>query len=105
MKRQDIQTVSFEEVVLFDCPALFTDERLDRATLPAGFYMYEIRHSDDGSPISVEKSVWVDYFGAVLLTKPLHLNDDGYMDLEPGRNICYDSGNYVTLQNFLKKTA
>ena len=49
----DVQKVTYQEVTIFDRPALFTECRIDRATVPEGVYRYELRHGDAdwGEPI------------------------------------------------------
>ena len=39
----DAQKVTYQEVTIFDRPALFTECRIDRATVPEGVYRYELR--------------------------------------------------------------
>ena len=36
----DAQKVTYQEVTIFDRPALFTECRIDRATVPEGVYRY-----------------------------------------------------------------
>lgn len=57
----------FEVVELLGIPALFTDNRIDRATVPANPYCYDLRGSDHdpGKPVAVEAAVVV-YYGALL---------------------------------------
>lgn len=47
--RYDAMTEDFEEITVFNKPALFTNIRIDKATVPKGLYMYEVRHNDDWS--------------------------------------------------------
>ena len=42
----DARKVTYQEVTIFDRPALFTECRIDRATVPEGVYRYELRHGD-----------------------------------------------------------
>ena len=44
----DAQKVTYQEVTIFDRPALFTECRIDRATLPEGVYRYELRQRSHG---------------------------------------------------------
>ena len=43
----DAQKVTYQEVTIFDRPALFTECRIDRTTVPEGVYRYELRHGDE----------------------------------------------------------
>lgn len=64
----------------------FTELRVDKETVPEEMHCYELRHGDDdGFPVSVEESVRVNYFGAVLFTETLELGNEkalqfGYED-------------------------
>ena len=51
----DAQKVTYQEVTIFDRPALFTECRIDRTTVPEGVYRYELRHGDAdwGEPIEL----------------------------------------------------
>lgn len=55
----DVQKVTYQEVTIFDRPALFTECRIDRATVPEGVYRYELRHGDAdwGEPIELSRSL------------------------------------------------
>ena len=44
----DARKVTYQEVTIFDRPALFTECRVDRATVPEGVYRYELGHGDEG---------------------------------------------------------
>ena len=63
----------YQEVELFEKPALFSNGRISRDDLPEGVYCYDLRGSDDdpGSPICVEERVVVNHAGSVILTAPL----------------------------------
>ena len=42
----DARTEKFQHLKLFDKYALFTNDRIDRATIPEGWYCYDFRGSD-----------------------------------------------------------
>ena len=44
-KRAD--DLTYDEITIFGIPALFTDLRVDRSTVPDGVYCYELRHAVD----------------------------------------------------------
>ena len=94
----------YQEVKLFDKPALFSDGRIPRDDLPEGVYCYDLRGSDDdpGEPVYVENRVGVNHAGAVLLTEPLDLPAEGYLRLteEEGLNF---TGGFSTLSKFLQE--
>lgn len=82
----DVQKELLEEVELLGMTGYFTELRVDKETVPEGMHCYELRHGDDdGFPVSVEESVRVNYFGAVLFTEALELGEEkalqfGYED-------------------------
>jgi FKBP-type peptidyl-prolyl cis-trans isomerase len=42
----------------------------------SGFYIYEIRYGDDGEPSTVEKRVFVNFFGTLLSSEEIKINGD-----------------------------
>ena len=73
----------YQEVEIFDIPGLFSNGRIDPATIPEGMYVYDLRGSDDdpGQPITVENHVTVNHAGSVITAKPLDLGEDGRLNL------------------------
>ena len=69
----------YQEVEIFDIPALFSNGRIAAAEIPAGLYRYDLRGSDDdpGMPIAVENTVMVNHAGSILTAKPLELPENG----------------------------
>ena len=94
----------YQEVELFEKPALFSNGRIFRDDLPEGVYCYDLRGSDDdpGSPICVEERVVVNHAGSVILTAPLEFPEEGrlYFADETGLNF---NGGMLTLSQFLQE--
>ena len=94
----------YQEVGLFEKPALFSNGRISRDDLPEGVYCYDLRGSDDdpGSPICVEERVVVNHAGSVILTAPLEFPEEGrlYFTDETGLNF---NGGMLTLSQFLQE--
>lgn len=65
---QNTMTEDFEHIELFDKTALFGDFRIDRSTVPDGWYCYDIRGSDydPGRPATLELKVIVNHAGTIL---------------------------------------
>jgi hypothetical protein len=61
----------FELVEVFGTQALYTDNRIDRSTIPEKLYCYDIRHGDSGDPASLEHKVTVNHMGTVICPEPL----------------------------------
>ena len=94
----------YQEVELFEKPALFSNGRISRDDVPEGVYCYDLRGSDDdpGSPICVEERVVVNHAGSVILTAPLEFSEEGrlYFTDETGLNF---NGGMLTLSQFLQE--
>lgn len=60
-------------------PVLFTSMRLDRETVPAPLFCYDIRDSDrlDGSFKEVRLSVRKNHLGTILCREPFPLEEGG----------------------------
>ena len=50
----DATTQRYEEITVYDKPALFTSVRIKRDSVPAGLYAYDVRHDDDCRGIPCE---------------------------------------------------
>lgn len=61
----------------------FTNARVDPATVPDGWFRYDIRHSDSSGCLStIEPRVIVNHAGTFLSQKPVKLNKRGYYSLQ-----------------------
>ena len=94
----------YQEVELFDIPALFANERVRSDTLPEKIYRYELRGSDydPGDPVTVENQVAVNHAGTILTAVPLELSELGYLRLGEELNF---TGGMVTLYEYQKAMA
>ena len=94
----------YQEVEIFDVPALFSNGRISLADLPDGLYRYDLRGSDDdpGRPVTVEQNVAVNHAGAIITAKPLDLGEDGrlYLTEEEGLNFV---GGEISMQRFFNE--
>lgn len=66
-----------EHIELFGKPALFTTLRIDRSTIPPGWYCYDLRGSerDPGVPATLEDRVAVNQTGTILAPTALKKPD------------------------------
>lgn len=94
----------YQEVEIFDVPGLFSNGRIDPATIPEGMYVYDLRGSDDdpGQPITVENHVTVNHAGSVITAKPLDLGEEGRLTFteEEGLNFV---GGEISAYRFLNE--
>ena len=60
-------------------PVLFTNMRLNRDTVPAGIFCYDVRDSDalDGSMAEIKAVVVVNHWGTILCKDPFPVDEYG----------------------------
>lgn len=92
----------YEHVELFGKPAIYTNSRIDRETVPEGFHCYDLRGSDydPEKPIAVEAHVVVNHAGTVLIPEPLTIPAKGRRRLNGKLNFL---GECLTLEGFCKE--
>lgn len=80
----------YEEITVCGKPALFTNFRIKRDTVPDGLYAYDVRHDDDcrGIPCEIAPFIMINHWGTIILAEPLELPNDGrrYIDEETDWN-------------------
>lgn len=91
---------TYELITLFGEPALFTNSRVERETVPQTMYCYDLRGSDydPDKPTTAEHMVMVNHAGTVLVSRPLLKNNEEVLRL--GNNINF-VGECVSLADFL----
>ena len=96
--------LTYEEVTILGKPALFTDWRLDRPTIPDGVYCYELRHGDEnwGEPVELARYIVINYYGTVLIREPIQLPIEGWIPLESG-SVTFRDGGCRSLTEFQQK--
>lgn len=84
----DIRSEQMEHIEIFGKPALFTNERIDRSSVPDGWHCYDLRGSDDdpGRPATLEDNVCVNHAGAILSPFPLKRAATAYRRLKDTMN-------------------
>lgn len=73
--------VDFSLITLLSNPALYTNLRISRDSIPAGYYAYDIRDDGRGNPASVEENVWVNHIGTVVLSSELDFKGKDYIPI------------------------
>ena len=104
MAQFNAMTESFEEVTLFDKPALFTCLRIDRSTVPQGYHAYDIRHDDEcqGDAVQIARGILINHWGTVITRDLVKLPIDGKRDMEP-EDINYATGDCNSMKSFMEK--
>ena len=84
----------YQEVEIFDIPALFSNGRVTPADIPEGMYCYDLRGSDDdpGMPVTVENHVVVNHAGSIITAKPLDLGEEGRLALTEDEGLNFVGG-------------
>ena len=77
-------TEQYERATLFDQPVLFIDERLPKKEIPQGMYAYDLRGSDYDfrRPVTLEKQVYVNHAGTILMAQPIQIPESGKVDIK-----------------------
>ena len=77
------RTEEFQHLELFGKYVLFTNGRIDRSTVPEGWYCYDFRGSDDdpGELRYIEESVMVNHAGSILMPEKLELPASEWLDV------------------------
>ena len=98
------RTESFEEVTIFDQPALFTPIRIKPDSIPSGYYLYDVRHDDDwqGDAVQIALHIRVNHWGSLITRYKIELPPDGFLDIEP-EDLRYGAGDCRNLAEFIKK--
>ena len=84
MARYKANEVTWEKVKVLNKECLFNDLRITRDSIPEGYTMYEVRHSDDdwGEPCEIDFGILVNFFGTLLTKEPFEelLETDVYIE-------------------------
>ena len=73
---QNALAESYEEVTVLNRPMLFTNSRIDRASVPKGLYVYDVRHDDEcqGIPVEIADFILVNHWGTLISSRPIKLD-------------------------------
>ncbi len=79
MEALDAAKEDYELMEIDGRPALFTNLRIDRDTVPEGLFCYDVRDSDnlDGSFAEIAPFVRVNHWGTILCREPFPLDKSG----------------------------
>ncbi len=86
MVRYDYRTEKFQKVSVCDIPCDFSDQRIDRSTVPEGRYQYEVADDDEsqGEPSRIKRCIMVNFFGTLISDTPLPLGNGSALWLQDG---------------------
>ena len=89
--RYKASELSYERVRVFGRTGFFTNERIQKDSVPEGVFQYEVRHDDlcQGIPCEVAKGILVNFWGTLLTLTELpevelngyqYIDDDNWID-------------------------
>lgn len=95
----DAKEEDFELVVLDDIPALFTNSRIDRSSIPANVFCYDVRHDDccQGIACEIKPHIMVNHWGTIITKQEILLEDGSYYPKEALNYL----GRTMTLDEFM----
>lgn len=84
----------YQEVEIFDIPALFSNGRIASEDIPNGLYRYDLRGSDydPGMPVAVENHVVVNHAGSLITAKPIEFPENGRLMLTEDEGLNFVGG-------------
>ena len=90
----------YQEVEIFDVPALFSNGRIATEEIPDGLFRYDLRGSDydPGDPVTVEEYVMVNHAGSILTAKPLDIPEGGSLRLTEEEGLNFVGGEITAYQ-------
>ena len=106
--RKNANEIIFDEIIVLGTPALFTDWRVDRVSVPCDLKMYVVRLADVvwGDPCQLARGILVDFYGTILTLQPLALPACGYLNFDSGKDWGYiDDNPCATVAEFRSKYA
>lgn len=88
----------FREAQIDGISALYTEDWIDRASVPEGLFVYDLRGSDDGDEpfATVEPRVFANFSGSVVTKQELPMTEGAYAEIE---EFGYDE--IMSLEEFL----
>lgn len=104
LQKIKLENIRFQEITIFNKPALFTPYRIDSKDLPKGLYKYECQCDDnqDGIITMIGKSIRVNFWGTILTTKKIGLHH-GYRNVGEIKDVLFTDATSILFQDYLKK--
>lgn len=98
------QAEEYQQAEFYDVPALFSNGRVDRESLPEGIFCYELRGADydPGHPLTVEEHVTVNHAATILTAVPVTMPEQKSLRLGDGLNF---TGGEQTIPEYLQEMA
>lgn len=95
MKPIHYNEATFEAFEINDIPALFTNLRIKRNSIPKGYHAYDIRGDDTTDFATIETKVTVNHTGTIIIEKKLDLKEQDFFVIDDynftGEEACLES--------------
>lgn len=103
-KEHPEQAEEYQQAEFYDVPALFSNGRVERESLPEGIFCYELRGADydPGHPLTVEEHVTVNHAATILTAVPVTIPEQESLRLGDGLNF---TGGEQTIPEYLQEMA
>jgi hypothetical protein len=100
----DAMAETFTEAIVRGEPSIFTPVRINRETVPEGYFVYDLRHNDEdwGEVATIEKNVLVNHYGTVITPFEIKLPPEGYLIMEQGDFVLIDGG-FNRMEQFMEE--
>lgn len=82
MKPIHYSETDFQKIEVNNIPALFTNARVDRDSLPKGYYAYDIRSGDRRDFSTIEPVVLINHTGTILTQRPIKMTKGDYTPIK-----------------------
>lgn len=82
MAKSNAYDVMYELMEIEGHICLFTDNRIDKTSIPDGLFYYDVRHDDGGDMCTIEKNVVVNYYGGLISKTELLPDGAEYINIE-----------------------
>jgi hypothetical protein len=98
----NVMEEGFEEVTILGKPALFTSLRLDRATVPPGYFVSEVQDDGQGEVTILARHIMVHHWGSLITRDEIELPGSGYLDINPD-DLSFGIGGCRRMKDFMEK--
>lgn len=79
----NIQEETFEILEINDIETLFSNGRINRKEVPAGFFVYDIRYDDEGENLAtIEPQVTANHAGTIITRQEIPMTCESYTPIE-----------------------
>lgn len=98
---QDADDYDFDVIEIAGKKALFSNSRIPEYIIPEGWHTYDLRGDDDGGSYfcSIERKVFCNHAGSILLPDPFDLGKYGYIVLD-GDSSPNFTGEHMSIPEF-----